>query len=54
MKMKTFEVSVVITVKAEDAISATEEGRGAFDYMYVRCHQRRRGNPDRIQRAGRR
>ena len=32
--MRTFEVSVVITVKAEDAISATEEVENAFDYMF--------------------
>ena len=32
--MKTFEVSVVITVKAEDAISAAEEVENALDYMF--------------------
>lgn len=32
--MKTFEVTVVITVKAEDAISAAEEVENALDYMF--------------------
>ena len=34
MKMRTFEVSVVITVKAEDAIYAAEEVENALDYMF--------------------
>lgn len=32
--MKTFEVSVVITIEAEDAITAAEEVAGVLDYMF--------------------
>ena len=32
--MKTFEVSVVITIEAEDAITAAEEVEDALDYMF--------------------
>jgi hypothetical protein len=34
MKMKTFEVSVVITIEAEDATTAAEEVAGCLDYMF--------------------
>ena len=32
--MKTFEVTVVITVEAEDAETAAEEVAGCLDYMF--------------------
>ena len=32
--MKTFEVSVVITIEAEDATTAAEEVAGVLDYMF--------------------
>lgn len=32
--MKTFEVTVVITVEAEDAETAAEEVGGCLDYMF--------------------
>lgn len=32
--MKTFEVTAVITIEAEDAISAAEEVENALDYMF--------------------
>ena len=34
MKMKTFEVSVVITVEAEDALAAAEGVDAALEYMF--------------------
>jgi len=34
MKMKTFEVSVVITIEAEDALSAAEGVDAALEYMF--------------------
>ena len=32
--MKTFEVTVVITIEAEDGITAAEEVEGYIDYMF--------------------
>lgn len=32
--MKKFEVSVVITIEAEDATTAAEEVEGVLDYMF--------------------
>lgn len=32
--MRTFEVSVVITIEAEDATTAAEEVEGCLDYMF--------------------
>ena len=32
--MKTFEVTAVITIEAEDAITAAEEVAGVLDYMF--------------------
>ena len=34
MKMKTFEVNVVITVEAEDALAAAEGVDAALEYMF--------------------
>lgn len=34
MKMKTFEVTVVITIEAEDATTASEEVEGCLDCMF--------------------
>ena len=34
MKMKTFEVNVVITVEAEDALAAAEGVDAALQYMF--------------------
>ena len=34
MKMKTFEVSVVITIEAEDATTAAEGVDAALEYMF--------------------
>ena len=34
MKMKTFEVSVVITIEAEDALAAAEGVDAALEYMF--------------------